>query len=147
MNEKYNVVIRNIKIVLFIIGIILILLFVFFINKRNTIIKEVNDIEAEYWKIGHQISYENKTYTNSTLPEGFNVDEFQKNGMNNLGIMDDISKYIGFEKFKDSKYNDKERVLAEFKQIYPQKTYMYIYLGIGIILIICAVALKNKKTN
>ncbi len=145
--KENNKGIKNIKIVLFIIGSIFIIIFACLIMYKNTILNSIRNIEPQYWKVSHQISYEDKIIRNDQLPEDVDAKKLEEDGMDNIGVMDDIAHYIGNKEFRDSKYSDRTTAETEFKKAYPKKTHMYIYLIIGISLIIISFVFRNRKES
>ncbi len=140
MENNKNEGIKNLKILLFIISIILIIVFVCLFLREKSIISEVEGVNPEYWKLTHQYSYENKKNTDNNYSKNDDYD-----GMLIQGIMMDVDEHIGYENFKDAKYSNKDTVIRDFKIEYPKKTHMYIYLIIGIVLIVITFIIKNNK--
>lgn len=140
MKKDKNEGIKNLKKILFIISLIFIIVFIFLFLRENSLIKEVEDVNAEYWKITHQYSYEDKKIKDNQYSKNDDYD-----GMNIQGIMMDVAKYIGHNNFKNEKYVNKDTVITDFKNEYAKKTHMYIYLIIGIVLMISTFIIKNNK--
>ena len=140
MGNTKNEGIKNLKILLFIISIILIIVFVCLFLREKSIIRAVEGVNSEYWKFIHQYSYEDKKNTGNNYSEDDDYD-----GMLIQGIMMDVDDYIGYKNFRDSKYSNKDIVIRDFKIEYPKKTHMYIYLVIGIIIMISTFVIKNNK--
>ncbi|MBR2290217.1 MAG: hypothetical protein IJ867_06495 [Clostridia bacterium] len=137
--EKIIKEFKQVWVILLDIGIILILVFFGFLIRKNILRSSIVKIDEDYWRIVHIEQFQD--VTRATRIEKIDEDDLSDNYMLIEGVMDDVREYG----VKKAKYSNQEKFLEHFDNVYPEKTHMYAYLIIGIVLIVVAILVRRTK--
>lgn len=137
MNEN---ILKKVRIFTLVIGIILMLVFILLEINKFSLKDLFNKYDDNMWYAIHKVYIEEENFINDELKERYNIDG------DNLS-MSNYSDMMRFEKYdvKEEQYAEKSKFVSHFESIYAERTNMYVYLIIGIILIAGTFILKSKN--